>query len=178
MYQEIIEFWFNEIDSSKWFVKDTRFDEEIRSRFFDVHNQAINGELWTWRSSPLGSLAEIIILDQFSRNMYRDKAESFLYDPLALALSQSAISSGIDCHLNALQRGFLYMPFMHSESLKIHEEALSLFTKLGIKASLDFELKHKKIIERFGRYPHRNEIIGRHSTPEEQVFLLQPESGF
>jgi uncharacterized protein (DUF924 family) len=178
MYQQIIAFWFAEIDKSKWFVKDALFDAQIRAKFADVHAQAVKCELSPWRASPLGSLAEIIVLDQFSRNMYRGKAESFIYDPLALVLSQVAIAKGFDTELSVEQRSFLYMPFMHSESLAMHEDAVRLFTQPGLEASLDFELKHKAIIERFGRYPHRNEILGRTSTPEEQAFLLIPGSGF
>lgn len=178
MYHDIIEFWFSEIDMSMWFAKDEAFDQEIRSRFSDIHTQAANCELWTWRSNPLGSLAEIIILDQFSRNMYRGKAEAFLYDSLALALAQNAISGGLDSELSVEQRSFMYMPFMHSESLLIHEEAVKLFTRLGAKNNLEYELKHKAIIEQFGRYPHRNQILGRSSTAEEREFLSKPGSSF
>ncbi|WP_188151888.1 DUF924 family protein [Teredinibacter waterburyi] len=175
---DIIEFWFSEIDKSKWFAKDEIFDQDIRSRFSEIHVKAARGELWTWRSGALGSLAEIIVLDQFSRNMYRGKPESFLFDPLALALSQFSISNGFDSELSAEQRSFLYMPFMHSESPIVHVEAVTLFTKLGIKSNLDFELRHKAIIDKFGRYPHRNEVLGRKSTPAEKAFLLKPGSGF
>ncbi len=178
MYNKVLEFWFNNINRSRWFVKDAAFDQEIRVQFSDIHARATKSELWRWRSNPLGSLAEVIMLDQFSRNMYRGNAESFHHDSLALALAQNAIASGFDTELSPEQRSFLYMPFMHSESLLIHEEAVRLFTKLGRKSNLEFELKHKAIIERFGRYPHRNQILGRISTPEESQFLLQPGSGF
>jgi uncharacterized protein (DUF924 family) len=178
MYRHIIAYWFGEVDKTKWFVKDELFDAQIRAKFAGVHAQAVNCELSAWRASPLGSLAEIIVLDQFSRNMYRGKVAAFIYDPLALALSQFAIAKGFDTELSVEQSSFLYMPFMHSESLAIHEEAVTLFTKPGLTASLDFELKHKAIIERFGRYPHRNEILGRTSTPQEQAFLLKPGAGF
>jgi len=171
MHQEIIEFWFEETDKSKWFTTDEIFDESIRSRFGSIHNKASTCELSSWRSSALGSLAEVIILDQFSRNMFRDSSESFAYDSLALALAQSAISKGFDFGLTPAQRSFMYMPYMHSESLIIHEEATRLFKNLGIEANLDFELKHRTIIEQFGRYPHRNRLLGRISTPEELDFL-------
>ncbi|MFI7918815.1 DUF924 family protein, partial [Acinetobacter baumannii] len=117
--------------------------------------------LWSWRKTPEGRLAEIIVLDQFSRNIYRDQPESFAYDGLALALSQEAISLQLDAQLNPEQRSFLYMPFMHSESKLIHEFALKLFQRLGNEINLSFEKKHKVIIDRFGRYPHRNAILGR-----------------
>ena len=178
MYQEIIEFWFNEIDSSKWFIKDTGFDRLIIDRFSEVHTQAVAGELFPWRTTAPGSLAEIIVLDQFSRNMFRDTPQSFAHDTLALALAQSAIEKGFDTELSEEKRPFFYLPFMHSESLVIHTEAERLYAKLGNPSSAEFEHKHKIIIERFGRYPHRNRILGRASTPEEEVFLTRPDSGF
>lgn len=178
MYQEIIEFWFNEIDSSKWFIKDTEFDRLIIDRFSEVHTQAVACELVPWRTTALGSLAEVIVLDQFSRNMFRDTPQSFAYDALALALAQSAIEKGFDTELSEEKRPFFYLPFMHSESLVIHTEAERLYAKLGNPSSAEFEHKHKIIIERFGRYPHRNRILGRASTPEEEVFLTRPDSGF
>lgn len=118
------------------------------------------------------------MLDQFSRNMFRNSPLSFAHDALSLALAQEAISVGADKSLNQAERSFLYMPFMHSESLKIHEIATRLFRDNGNQSSLDFELKHKAIIERFGHYPHRNSILGRESTVEEIEFLKQPGSGF
>ncbi|AWL12363.1 Mannosyl-oligosaccharide 1,2-alpha-mannosidase [Saliniradius amylolyticus] len=178
MYQQVIEFWFNEIEPSQWFKKDDSFDALLRRRFSKLHSQAAQCELWRWRKTASGSLAEIIVLDQFSRNMFRDTKAAFDYDALALALAQSAINKGQDIELSPTQRSFMYMPFMHSESAVIHEQALELFTQLGIKDNLDFEIKHKQIIDRFGRYPHRNDTLGRTSTPEEKAFLLQPGSGF
>lgn len=178
MHLKIIEFWFTEAGRSKWFIKNDAFDQHIRTSFAAVHAQAIQCELASWRCSALGSLAEIIVLDQFSRNMFRGQPESFLYGPLALALAQNAIAKGLDVELSAEQRSFLYMPFMHSESLYIQQQAEHLFTQLGIKDSLKFALKHKAIIEQFGRYPHRNKILGRASTEEEKQFLLQSGSGF
>ena len=176
MYREIIDFWFVEISPSQWWKKDTSFDDIIESKFLTVHNKAIKGELFSWRGTSLGRLAEIIVLDQFSRNIYRNKPESFAYDASALILAQSAIAGGYDSALATAQRMFMYMPFMHSESLLIHEQAVTLFS--GMKSSLDFEHKHKLIIEKFGRYPHRNTLLGRTSTPEEIQFLTQPNSNF
>jgi uncharacterized protein (DUF924 family) len=123
-------------------------------------------------------LAEIIVFDQFSRNMFRDSPLSFANDSLALALSQEANSAGADQSFSKIQRSFLYMPFMHSESLIIHEIAIDLYKKNGIQTNLDFEIKHKDIIKRFGRYPHRNKILGRASTKAEIEFLKQPGSEF
>ena len=178
MYQEVIEFWFSQTDTSQWFKKDPEFDQLIRRRFLDAHAKATRCELFAWRTTALGSLAEIVVLDQFSRNMFRDRPESFAYDSISLVLAQAAIANGFDAELPPVQRTFLYMPFMHSESLRIHEEAVRLFTQLGEKISLDYEMKHKAIIERFGRYPHRNKILGRNSSPEELAFLSGPGSSF
>ncbi len=178
MHQEIIDFWFNELNPEQWWKKDLSFDQMINERFGQLHFQAKLGELYEWRKIPEGSLAEIIILDQFSRNIFRDKPEAFACDPMALALAQEAVAKGFDQSLTQTQRLFLYMPYMHSESQKIHEVAVSLFESLGIAQNLDFELQHKAIIDRFGRYPHRNEILGRKSTSEEIEFLQQPNSSF
>lgn len=178
MYRDVLDFWFNEIEPSQWWQKDEQFDNTIRQRFGKLHAQASVGELFEWRETAQGSLAEVIVLDQFSRNIYRDKSASFASDPLALALAQFAIAKGFDKALSPTEQSFLYMPFMHSESQIIHEEAVVLFEALGNANNLDFELKHKAIIDRFGRYPHRNLILGRSSTEEELAFLQQPNSSF
>ncbi|MDF1645036.1 MAG: DUF924 domain-containing protein [Pseudomonadales bacterium] len=178
MYQKILEFWFEEIDQSQWWLKNEEFDQMIIDRFSSIHAQAIRCELFEWRTTPEGRLAEVIVIDQFSRNMFRDSAESFKYDALALILSQEAVLTGSDQALNATQRSVLYLPFMHSESSRIHEISLTLHQQNGIQSSLDFEIKHKNIIDRFGRYPHRNKILGRPSTEQELEFLKLPGSGF
>ena len=177
-YQEIIDFWFSEETQPFWFAKSDAFDQTLHQRFAHTLDQAKHCELWTWRATAEGRLAEIIVLDQFSRNLYRDHAESFAQDALALALSQEAIQLNLDQQLSPEQRSFLYMPFMHSESKLIHEFALKLFQRLGNEINLSFEKKHKLIIDRFGRYPHRNAILGRSSTAEELEFLTQPNSSF
>ena len=178
MQNEVIEFWFDEIDSGMWWTKDPDFDSLIQNRFGELHRMASAGELFAWRENALGSLAEVIVLDQFSRNIYRGQAHSFSNDSLALALAQTAISNGFDVELPTVQRSFLYLPFMHSESKVIHGEAVRLYESLGNPRSLEFELRHKAIIDRFGRYPHRNQILGRSSTAEEVEFLKQPGSSF
>ncbi len=178
MYQQILDFWFGEIEPALWWKKDDAFDALLVERFSEVHERASRCELFAWRRHAEGRLAEIIVLDQFSRNMFRDTARAFATDAMSLTLSQEAISCGADQALTAQQRSFLYMPFMHSESLQIHEVAVELFRKNGNQGSLDFELSHKKIIEKFGRYPHRNKILGRPSTAEEITFLTQPGSSF
>ena len=176
--KQVLDFWYQECQPSDWWQKSPKFDEALANRFGHLHKQAAACELWSWRDTPQGSLAEVLILDQFSRNIFRDTPLAFASDPLALALAQVAVDKGFDLQLSEIERSFLYMPFMHSESLIIHEQAVILFTKLGDKHNLDFELKHKKIIERFGRYPHRNSILGRLSSPEELEFLKEPGSGF
>ncbi len=178
MYNEVIKFWFEELEPKQWWMKDGQLDAAIQNRFGALHKQAKAGELFQWRETAQGSLAEIIILDQFSRNIYRDTRESFVCDPLALALAQVAIAKGFDQELMQVERSFMYLPFMHSESLLIHEEAVKLYTALGNKDNLEFEMKHKVIIEKFGRYPHRNKILGRESSAQEIEFLKQPNSSF
>jgi uncharacterized protein (DUF924 family) len=178
MFQDVLKFWFKELEPSQWWKKDENLDRLIIERFSNVHARAARCELFEWRKQAHGRLAEIIVLDQFSRNMFRGSPQSFACDPLALALAQEAIAAGADKSLNQTERSFLYMPFMHSESLKIHEIAVELFRQNGILNNLDFEFRHKAIIERFGRYPHRNAILDRPSTDEESEFLKQPGSGF
>jgi uncharacterized protein (DUF924 family) len=172
---KVLHFWFEEITPKQWWEKNLDFDKNIKVQFLDLHEQATKCELYSWRKTPQGRLAEIIVLDQFSRNIYRGRPESFMSDPLALTLSQEAISLSADKELSAVERSFLYMPFMHSESKIIHEKALELFADLN---TLEYEIKHKKIIDQFGRYPHRNEILGRISTVEEIEFLKGPGSSF
>lgn len=178
MFQVVIDFWFKELEPSSWFVKDEGFDALLRERFLSCYQQAIKGELYQWRTCPQGRLAEIIVLDQFSRNMFRDRPEAFSSDTIALVLAQTAVAAGCDQPLSPQERSFLYMPYMHSESAKVHEIAVQLFSQPGLERNLEFELRHKTIIDRFGRYPHRNKILGRVSTPEELEFLAQPGSSF
>jgi len=175
---DILKFWFEEIEPAKWWSKDLQFDEMISTRFAEVYRAANCCELAHWRKTSEGRLAEIIVLDQFSRNMFRDTPLSFSSDSLALVLAQEAISVGADVELDQSQRNFLYMPFMHSESLIIHDVAVELYTQNGSQYSLEFELKHRDIIEKFGRYPHRNSILGRTSTQAELEFLTQANSSF
>jgi len=175
---DILNFWFDEIEPKHWWRKDESFDRSIAERFCAIHQAAAACELFSWRTSATGRLAEIIILDQFSRNIFRHDARSYAYDALALALAQESIHVAADQELPAQQKSFLYMPFMHSESKLIHEQAVTLFSQDGLEFNLDFELKHKAIIDRFARYPHRNTLLGRESTSEEVEFLKQPGSSF
>jgi len=174
----VLEFWFNETKPKQRFQKDTDFDQLVKIRFLALHNQARECELSSWRRCALGALAEIIVLDQFSRNIFRDLPGAFACDPLALGLAQEAVQRKYDLELEIKQRTFLYLPFMHSESRLIHQRAVELFSHPGMEENLRFELRHKEIIDRFGRYPHRNNILGRESTPEELEFLKGAGSSF
>ena len=176
----VLNFWFTEIDPRKWWVKDEAFDELIRSQLSGACMRSAHaGELFClahgWHAK--GRLAEIIVLDQFSRNMFRDTPRAFASDPLALILAQEAIACGADKALNEDERGFMILPYMHSESRVVHEAALVLY-RSSKPDSLDFEMRHKAIIDRFGRFPHRNAILGRESSAEEIEFLKQPGSSF
>ena len=178
MHTDVLTFWFQEVEARLWFASDKDFDNLIRERFLTVMQMAVAGELYTWRATAEGRLAEIIVLDQFSRNVYRNTPQAFAQDPIALVLAQEAIASGALSSLNPTQRSFLLLPYMHSESVRIHVVAESLYKDFAPAGNYEFELRHKAIIDRFGRYPHRNDILGRTSTPEEVEFLLQPGSKF
>ena len=174
----VLHFWFTELTAKQHFVKDPALDDTIRARFGATLEAAAKCELFGWRSTPEGRLAEIIVLDQFSRNVYRDTLRAFAQDALALVLAQELVASGQDLSLPVAQRVFAYMPYMHSESALVHAQAVALFSQPGMENNLDFELRHKAIIDRFGRYPHRNAVLGRTSTPEELAFLSEPGSSF
>ena len=175
---QVLTFWFDTLQPSDWFGRSDDVDMRIRREFAGCHRAGAVGELYDWRRSPEGRLAEILVLDQFSRNLYRDDPRAFACDAAALVLAQEAIAGGVDDSLNPDQRVFLYMPFMHSESRLIQRESLRLFERLGKPTNMDFARRHAEIVERFGRYPHRNAVLGRPSTPEEQEFLRQPGSSF
>ena len=176
--QNILHFWFEELTDKQHFDKDAALDETIRTRFGVVLEAAARCELFAWRATPADRLAEIIVLDQFSRNIYRGTPPAFAQDALALALAQELVASGQDQLLSTAQRRFAYMPYMHSESALIHAQAVQLFAQPGLENGLDFELRHQVIIDRFGRFPHRNALLGRTSTAEEMAFLDEPGSSF
>lgn len=175
---EVLGFWFEEIDPRFWFGKDEAFDQLLRQRFGELHRQACAAELAHWRDSAEGCLAEVILLDQFSRNLFRDDPRAFAQDGMALVLAQQAIHRQLAVELDVSRRQFLYMPFMHSESAVIHQQAVRLFSEPGLEDALAYELRHKEIIDRFGRYPHRDAILGRPSSDEALRFLQQPGSSF
>lgn len=176
--QEILSFWFEELSEAQWWQSDPKVDADVADRFGDLHDRACKAELWSWRVTAEGRLAEVIILDQFSRNLYRGDARAFAQDGMALALAQEAISLGLDKQLSLEKRAFLYLPYMHSESAEIHKQAIALMSQPGLENNLDFEIRHKEIIDRFGRYPHRNVMLGRNSSQEEQKFLEENGRGF
>ncbi len=175
---EVIDFWFDEIDASAWYRADDALDTTIRERFGHTHQAAGRGELFSWRRSAPGRLAEIVVLDQFSRNIHRGSALAFAGDALALVLAQEAVAAGAPAALPPAQRCMLYMPFMHSESPLIHEVSLTLFSEPGMEDNLEYARAHAAVIEEFGRYPHRNAALGRASTPAELAYLERPGSGF
>jgi uncharacterized protein (DUF924 family) len=175
-FDDVLDFWFGDLSDSDRWSKGRLLDPIIKTRFDAVHAAAVIGELWQWRESLEGRLAEIIVLDQFSRHLYRDTPGAFASDPLALVLAQESVRVGAGRAVDEEKRQYFYMPFMHSESLKIHASAAGLFAE--VPSNVKYAVNHRKIIERFARYPHRNAILGRVSTPEEIEFLKTPGSSF
>ena len=176
--ETVLGFWFEEIEPAQHWRVDPAFDASLAERFGALLRQAAAGELHRWRASAAGRLAEVIVLDQFSRNIHRGSPLAFAQDGMALVLAQEALAAGAFAQLPAVQRPFLLMPFMHSESAAIHAAAVPHFEALGRPDTLNFALRHKVIVDRFGRYPHRNALLGRLSTEEELQFLQQPGSSF
>jgi uncharacterized protein (DUF924 family) len=168
---DVLAFWFIEAGPKHWFKQSDDFDALCEQRFFATLESARLGECWTWRSSPAGRCAEIIVLDQFSRNLFRDTDRAFAQDPMALALAQEAVASGADASMTADQRSFCYMPYMHSESLLVHDEGIRLFNDLGNTDTLRYAIAHRNVIAEFGRYPSRNAALGRLNTAEEVRYL-------
>jgi uncharacterized protein (DUF924 family) len=177
MYESVLAFWFEEVQPQTWWSEDPAFDEQVRQRYLGLLHRATQGELYLWRSSPEGRLAEIIVLDQFSRNIHRNTPQAFAQDPIALVLAQEAVAAHAHKQLSPTERTFMLMPYMHSESRLVHVQAEELFQEFA-PGNHEFELRHTTIIDRFGHYPHRNQVLGRISTPEEIEFLRQPGSKF
>lgn len=188
-FSDVLAFWFGAPESpalgrgrKEWFEKNPAFDAEISARFLDTHEAAAAGRLTMWESTPLASLALIVVLDQFSRNLFRGAAQAFAADGIALEVARRAIDNGFDSLLRPVERTFLYLPFEHSEDIAAQRRSLRLFAALaeapGTAGSYDYALRHHDIIARFGRFPHRNAILGRASTAQELDFLKQPGSSF
>lgn len=176
--EDVLHFWFEEHGQDDWFGGEAAFDAKLEAGFAETHAAVARGEAWQWRTTAAGRLAEVIVLDQFSRQLHRGSARAFAQDPMALALAQEAVAGGHDMAIDADRRLFVYMPYMHSESLLIHEEGLRLFTALGDQGVLDYERAHIDVLQRFGRYPRRNAALGRQSTPEEIEYMASGEGMF
>ncbi|RPH45819.1 MAG: DUF924 domain-containing protein [Burkholderiales bacterium] len=186
---EILDFWFGEPGSSErgrarevWFRKDLAFDDTIRTRFGAVVDEAAAGGLAGWDGSDTGALALLVVCDQFPRNLFRGEARAFALDPRALATARALVAAGRDRALAPLERVFVYLPFEHSESIDDQREAVRLLGLLRDDPQAgsyhEWAVKHFEVVQRFGRFPHRNEALGRASTPEEIAFLAQPGSRF
>ncbi|HUQ29644.1 MAG TPA: DUF924 family protein [Usitatibacter sp.] len=182
---EVLDFWFGAprgTQRPEWFRKDDRFDEEIRRRFGEVHHAAARGALDHWRQDRESMLALIVVLDQFSRNLYRNDPRAFAQDARARECTREALARGDDAVSLPVERQFLYLPLEHSEDRDDQVLACSLFARLeeqsAMKGLMEYAVRHKAIVDRFGRFPHRNSILGRASTPEEIEFLKTPGSGF
>ena len=167
---DVLAFW-QAAGNDRWFAKDAAFDAEIRARFLATHEAAARGELTGWQDTPAGALALVILLDQFPRNMFRGSARTFATDAKALALAQAAIARGFDRAVAPEMRTFFYVPFMHSEQLPHQARCVALYRAAGDAYSLKYAEEHQDIIRRFGRFPHRNAVLGRETTPEERRFL-------
>jgi len=189
--QDVLDFWFLPPDDPgygqarpEWFRKDAAFDAQIRDRFGSLIGQAVAGGLREWdMEGPQGALARILVLDQFTRNAHRDTPESFAGDTLALLAAQSLVDSGADRQLAPFQRAFVYMPYEHAEDARMQQCAVDLFARLaaeheGFGEMLDYAHRHRGVIARFGRFPHRNPILGRASSADELQYLAQPGAGF
>jgi uncharacterized protein (DUF924 family) len=183
--EEVLDFWFGPPPHSSreaWFRKDLAFDAVIRDRFGDAVAAALAGGFVDWSATPHGALARVLLLDQFPRNIYRDTPQAFAGDTLALAAAEDSVARGFDRHLDFFERWFLYLPFEHSEDWGMQKRSLELFGQLAAETGnggpLEWAEKHAAVVRRFGRYPHRNAILGRESTPEELAFLAEPGSSF
>lgn len=169
--RDILAFWFGELTPEQWWKRDDAVDKRIEEKFLALHERLADHVPPNWLTSAKGRLAAVIALDQFPRNMFRGSARSFATDPKALALAKQTIALGMDKELSNNERIFLYVPLQHSEDPSDQAESVRLYKELGNENSLDFAEKHKLIIDRFGRFPHRNDILGRETTQEERDFI-------
>ena len=176
MFQALVEFWFSDEASKRWFDSTPDFDQLLRDRYLDLWRQARDGELDHWRDSPEGCLALVILLDQLPLNMFRGEAESFATEAQSREVARHAIDRGFDRKLETRHKAFLFMPFMHSEDIADQDTALTLFAEPGLESNLRFAHHHRGIIEKFGRFPHRNAALGRESSAEEIEYLASKEA--
>jgi uncharacterized protein (DUF924 family) len=170
---EVIAFWFEQHGPDDWFAGSAQFDAQIAAEFSETHEAVRKGEAWEWRRTAIGRLAEIVVLDQFSRQLFRQSPRAFAQDGMALALAQEAIALDAHHQVDAVRRPFFYLPYMHAESLRVQREGVRLYQALGNAEQLDFMLKHFHAIERFGRFPFRNAVLGRQSTQEELAYMAE-----
>ena len=176
--EDIITFWFEEISPEQWFKKDKEFDAMLLERAGTTVIKALNGQLDRWSKTSTGSVSLVILLDQFTRNIFRDTPKAFSGDEMALVLCQKSINSKWFSELSMMHKQFLLMPMMHSEDISIQEKSLPLFKQHANNRTYEFAVKHRDIIAKFGRFPHRNLILSRPSTEEELMFLNEPGSSF
>ena len=176
--ESVLEFWFTKLKPQDWFVKSEALDLEMRDRFLDLHLALSSRAPEAWREIPEARLALIIVLDQFPRNMFRDSPHAFATDGLALAEARVAVATGADKQVDDERRAFFYMPFEHSEAIEDQARAVALFTALGNEMYLDYAHRHHAVIEKYGRFPHRNRLLGRKNTTEEDAYLAEPGAGF
>jgi uncharacterized protein (DUF924 family) len=174
--ESVLAFWFSEPHRKLWFRSTDAFDAEIRERFEDTVQRALDGQLDHWRTTAMGVLALVILLDQFPLNMYRNQPRSFSGEAAARAIADHALSRGLDAQMNDQERTFLLLPFMHSEDLRDQERAVALFEAAGLENNLRWARHHYDIVRRFGRFPHRNAVLGRDSTEEEIAWLASPDA--
>jgi uncharacterized protein (DUF924 family) len=175
---QVLGFWFEELSRSQWYERSDATDQAVAARFGELYERLSAAPPGISGASPRTVLAAVIVLDQFPRNMFRNSSKAFASDGPALALAEAAISRGLDRELTALERHCLYLPFQHCEDKEVQARGGALYAELGDAEGLDFALRHKAIIDRFGRFPHRNALLGRESTAEERVFLTEPGSSF
>ena len=176
--ESVLAYWFDPLTKPKWFKGGDAFDVEVRDRLGPLYEQAEAGALDGWAAQTTGLVALVILFDQVPRNIHRGTPRAFATDPQALALARLAVDQGQDEALALDERLFLYLPFEHAEDLAEQERSVALFRALGDADYLDYAIRHKDVIERFGRFPHRNAILGRASTAEETAFLQEPGSSF
>lgn len=196
-YKDILEYWFGELDEygrtdesrfKLWFGKSEETDQYLTENYKDLLESAKRGELDSWKESAEGLVAFIVLLDQFSRNIYRDTAEMYAADEQVLSVAKRAVETGVDKEMPISHRVFTYLPFMHSENLEDQEQCIELFkglqnevpeeVKKSIQGNIDYAIKHRDVVKGYGRFPHRNEILGRESIEEEKVYLSNPDAGF
>src|SRR5690625_3826860 len=176
--REVLDFWFGPGRDKQWFVRSDSFDAEVKEVMGPWCQRARNGELESWRETPEGTLALVLLLDQVPRHLHRNSAEAYSSDKPAREVALAAVEAGMDQDLEASRRLFLYLPLEHSEELADQEQAVALISRLGDAEATRYAVLHRDIIARFGRFPHRNQALGRETTPEEAEFLKQPDSSF